>query len=189
MLNDNFVHADLHPGNILVRITNGDQQFAQLQDIKQLTDPVTQIIILDCGLVSELDTHERESFILLLAAVAAKNGKKGAKLMIERAQENNCLDPAKFEEEMDALFTTISKQPLGQVRIGMALGNILNLVRKYQVKIDSHFATLIVGIIVLEGLGRQLNPDLNLLQEALPYLYKIPEAAQILKEYAKSKFE
>ena len=62
---------------------------------------------------------------------------------------------------------------------------VLNLVRQYRVQIEGNFATLCVGTAVLEGIGRQLDPDLNLLGEAVPYFEQSPlkeTQKEVLKE-------
>ena len=73
LLLDNFVHADLHPGNVLVRERKGDSH-------------KPQIVILDAGLVIRMNERDRTNFIDLFSCVAAGNGKKGARLMIERSE-------------------------------------------------------------------------------------------------------
>lgn len=72
MLIDNFVHGDLHPGNVLIREDN-------------LRNGKPQIVFLDAGLVIKLKEKDRRNFLDLFAAVAAGNGKLGAQLMIERS--------------------------------------------------------------------------------------------------------
>ncbi len=70
----------------------------------------------------------------------------------------------KFQEEMGKLFEVIQSTRLGEVKVGKVMQNVLALVRRYHVKIESNFATLVMGTIVLEGIGKQLDPDLNLLK-------------------------
>ena len=73
MFIDNFVHGDLHPGNVLVREHKG-------------INGKPQIVFLDAGLVIKLSEKDRKNFLDLFAAVAAGNGKRGAHLMIERSE-------------------------------------------------------------------------------------------------------
>ena len=59
---------------------------------------------------------------------------------------------------------------LGAVGIGSLLGSVLDLCRIHGVEIDPAMANIVVSTIVLEGLGRSLHPDLNLLEFAMPFV-------------------
>jgi predicted unusual protein kinase regulating ubiquinone biosynthesis (AarF/ABC1/UbiB family) len=59
---------------------------------------------------------------------------------------------------------------LARVQIGEVLQRVLQLVRQHHVRIESNFTNLVMGIVVLEGLGRRLDPNLDIFQTALPIL-------------------
>ena len=59
---------------------------------------------------------------------------------------------------------------LGAVRVGALLGKVLDLCRRYGVEIDPAMSSVVVSMLVLEGLGRSLDPDLNLIKAAIPFL-------------------
>lgn len=159
MLIDNFTHSDLHPGNILVRRTKKN-------DI--------QLVMLDVGLVTELSPRDRSNFLELFEAVVKGDGRRGADLMIKYATEAQCTEEQRehFKEEMGKIFDAVMNKRLEDVRVGQLMNNVLTTVRKHYVKIESNFATLVMGTIVLEGLGKQLDPSLNLLKQAVPYIAK-----------------
>lgn len=159
MLVDNFTHSDLHPGNILVRRGKNDEP---------------QLVLLDVGLVTELSPRDRENFLALFEALVKGDGRLGASLMVKYARESQCTGERyeRFREEMAKIFDDIQHRTLSDVRCGVFLNNILTVVRKNCVKIESNFTTMITGTIVLEGLGKQLDPNLNLLKEALPFFAK-----------------
>ena len=54
--------------------------------------------------------------------------------------------------------------------MGALLGQVLDLCRKYQVEIDPAMSSVVVSMLVLEGLGRSLDSDLNLMKAAMPFL-------------------
>ncbi len=56
------------------------------------------------------------------------------------------------------------------MRVGSLLGQVLDLCRKYRVEIDPAMSSVVVSMLVLEGLGRSLDPDLNLIKAAIPFL-------------------
>eukprot|EP01113_Clastostelium_recurvatum_P006691 TRINITY_DN13053_c0_g1_i2.p1 TRINITY_DN13053_c0_g1~~TRINITY_DN13053_c0_g1_i2.p1 ORF type:complete len:586 (-),score=99.46 TRINITY_DN13053_c0_g1_i2:614-2281(-) len=165
MLVDNFIHSDLHPGNVLVR--------TPVDDFTGETMP-PQLVLLDVGLVTELSEKDRKNFHALFGAVVRGDGRYGAMLMIKHAREKQCTpeEQEKFKSAMGQLFAEVGAKKLSDVDVGALLGNILSLVRTYRIKIESNFATLVMGTVVLEGLGRQLDPDLNLLTAAVPFLVR-----------------
>jgi len=74
-----------------------------------------------------------------------------------------------------SLFSSSTKKhitglTLGAVRVGALLGQVLDLCRKYRVEIDPAMSSVVVSMLVLEGLGRSLDPELNLMKAAMPFL-------------------
>lgn len=162
VLIDNFVHGDLHPGNILVRHHGNDTK----------SDSV-QLVFLDAGLVVQLTERDRKNFLQVFKAVAERNGRLVGKLMLEQAKYENCPDHEKFIAGMEEIVNVVDTFNLGEIDIGTVLRNVLNLVRENQVQVDSSFTTLVLSIVLLEGLGRQLNPDLDIFKAALPMLIEL----------------
>eukprot|EP00026_Physarum_polycephalum_P006512 Phypoly_transcript_06556.p1 GENE.Phypoly_transcript_06556~~Phypoly_transcript_06556.p1 ORF type:complete len:278 (+),score=21.15 Phypoly_transcript_06556:911-1744(+) len=159
MLIDNFTHSDLHPGNILVRQA-------------PLGQP--QLVFLDVGLVTELSPRDRINFMELFEAVVRGDGRHGAELMVKSATDSQCQGECleHFKDEMGKIFAEVQTRSLAEVRVGQLLSNVLTTVRNHHVKVESNFATLVMGTMVLEGLGKQLDPNLNLIKEAMPYVIK-----------------
>ena len=153
---DNCIHADLHPGNILVRLNGKDEP---------------QIIILDVGLITILSNDDRRNFLDLFSAIIVGDGNKAASLMLERSRyKTDLLSGEGFKREMADLINYVMSKQLSEVEVGDVLTRIFEIGRKYKVAIESNFATLFIGTIVLEGLGKQLNPRLNFIEEAKPFL-------------------
>jgi predicted unusual protein kinase regulating ubiquinone biosynthesis (AarF/ABC1/UbiB family) len=159
MFVDNMVHADLHPGNLKVR----------------MTDNGPLLVVLDAGLTSSLSPNDRRNFIDLFSAILGGDSEAAASLMIERGKSGYLVtkDPEKvanFKKEMAELIQYVMDRPLGELEVGTILQRALQLGRKYQVLLESNFTTLVIGTIVIEGLGRRLNPEFNFIQAARPYL-------------------
>ena len=98
--------------------------------------------------------------------------------MLSRSREHRCTDPAAFEEGMRQLVAkarpvTRFGMPLpgafalNKLRIGEVLLEVTSLVRTHRVKVEPNFTNLVMAIVVLEGLGRQLDPSLDLFSIAL----------------------
>ena len=157
VLIDNFVHGDLHPGNILLQIDEKGEK---------------SLVYLDAGLVVELNGRDRKNFLNVFQAVSDRNGRRVGMLMLEQAKNHNCDDPEAFLRGMESVVNNVEHFKLSEVKIGSVLSEVLNLVRKNQIQLDSAFTNLVLSIILLEGLGRQLDPDINIFQKAVPMLMK-----------------
>lgn len=171
LIDDNFVHSDMHPGNMLVtaKITNASW-------LKKATiQPV--MVILDVGLVVRLTPQDRENFLALFWSVVKGDGRQGAMLMIERSPVASLIsqeDKDKFVEEMERLLSTTMDQELSKIPIGETLLRVLEIARTYNVRLESNFVSLLTGILTIEGVARQLNADFNLREEAKKWMLTAP---------------
>ena len=136
-----------------------------------------KLIVIDAGLVTSLTKKDRRNFLDLFYAVISNQGKVAAKLMIERSQDpykNTCIHPVEFERKIENIIIdahTVGLS-LSTIGVGTILKQVLLACYTHRVKLDSAFATLLLSIIVLEGLGKQLDPDLNILLYSMPYIMK-----------------
>ncbi|CAF0772315.1 unnamed protein product [Adineta steineri] len=125
---DNFIHADLHPGNILVHL-----------DEKSPGEPI--IIFLDVGLTSSLSRSDKKNFYDLFRAIANYDSTEAATLIIERAPNAKEIDEQSkigFRKEMAVLIEGVIRTPLKQVEVGLVLRNVLDLGKKYHIKLESY---------------------------------------------------
>ncbi|KAI9300044.1 hypothetical protein BJ944DRAFT_257988 [Cunninghamella echinulata] len=204
----NFVHADLHPGNIMVKFykpsahhpfqiawsklfnyklkDDGDlvvHQLRQVQDqpealnnLLQRLDQegyVPQLVMIDTGLVNELSEKNRRNFLDLFGAVAKFDGYRVGELMVERCQSPELvIQPDVFALRMQKLILGLKQNTfhLGAVKIGSLLSEVRDMVRTHHVRLEGEFINVVVGIMLLEGIGRQLDPNLDLFKNALPVL-------------------
>ncbi|XP_053740521.1 uncharacterized aarF domain-containing protein kinase 2 [Synchiropus splendidus] len=183
---DNFVHGDLHPGNILVQ-SCGDGDAASAGGKTTLTDlwdtvvvsirpepSPLQLVLLDAGIVAQLSNRDLQNFRDVFTAVVLRQGERVADLILHHARANECKDVALFKKEMsrlvdDAVSNTLS---LGKVQVAELLSRVFGLLIKHKVKLESNFASIVFAIMVLEGLGRSLDPNLDILQLAKPMLLR-----------------
>jgi ubiquinone biosynthesis protein len=156
---DGFVHADLHPGNIFI---TSDEKLA----------------LLDLGLVGELDDHNRQNFARFFGAWAQRDGDTMAKLMFEMsASSERPFDPDAFERYRASIIDFVGKYwgyRLGEVQVGKVLLDLLRILRKHRVRVNPTFTIVNIAIAVTEGIGKQLDPQLDLMAEALPYFLAHP---------------
>ena len=216
LLIDNFTHADLHPGNIMVRFykptrPNVSIPYMSKQDPTQPTDPAAideveavlarlrphigsqpewdkalaqiehegyrpQLIFIDTGLVTELNPRNRANFLDLFRAVAEFDGYKAGHLMIERCRQPDAvIDGEVFALRMQHLVLAVKGQTfaLGNIKIGDVLSEVLSMVRGHHVRMEGDFVNVVLSILLLEGIGRTLDPNLDLFKSALPILRQL----------------
>lgn len=191
MILDNFTHADLHPGNIFVKFVKSanNNKIADVIDefeVDSLTRELNQLSItdlskrlnellqekyvpqlcfIDAGLVTELDDRNRFNFISLFNALAQFDGYKAGELMIERSKTpETAINKELFKIKVERLVNKVKERTftLGAVSIGDLLDNMLGMVRSHHVRMEGDFVSIVVAILILEGICRQLDPDIDL---------------------------
>ncbi|XP_053346718.1 uncharacterized aarF domain-containing protein kinase 2 [Clarias gariepinus] len=180
---DNFVHGDLHPGNILVRADLGvsDQNKATLTDLWDMvvvsmrpSPPPLQLVLLDAGIVAQLSEGDLRNLRAVFTAVVLQQGDRVAELILNHARANECQDVPRFKKEMAELVNLAVSDTLslGKFQVSELLSRVFRLLIHHKVKLESNFASIVFAIMVLEGLGRSLDPNLDLLEIAKPLLLK-----------------
>ncbi|CAN5910036.1 hypothetical protein BH11MYX3_BH11MYX3_31110 [soil metagenome] len=157
---DGFVHADLHPGNLLV-------------------DEHGRVIILDLGLTAELDEAARVAFAQFFAGWAGRNGAVMARLMADLSPSAKVADYEAYEREIIAFVDRYHGKALGDVQVSTVVFDMMNILRRHRVRVNPVYTMCNVAIAVTEGIGKQLDPRLDLVQEALPIFATIRAAGRL----------
>jgi len=166
LLKDNFVHTDLHPGNIMVREVpcHGPGGVGGLQ-----------LILLDFGLVVELTPEMRHRFISFLFHIASGNSQRASELLLSWAKVQHCTDVEAFRCSMARLWDAHCGVAVRQVNVDRVLKECLRLCRQYEVSVDVEYAELVLGVCIITGFATNLDPEVNLMDAAVPcfFLYNL----------------
>src|SRR6266478_5308658 len=209
LLLDNFVHSDLHPGNIMVKFTRSTTSLVLKtlwtsffsKDADSLSNGPTSLesntIVSDLKSLSHLPTAWRDKlqslhrdgyFLDLFRAVAEFDGYRTGQLMVERCRTPNLvIDKETFALRMQHIVLNIKRKTfsLGKVKISDILTDVLRAVRQHHVKMEGDFINTVISILLLEGIGRQLDPKLDLFKSALPILRQLGRKMSTQENMAK----
>jgi len=192
LIEDNYVHSDLHPGNLMVAFdkegprSGEGQSAAKFEEMSaaDLKSEELKLVVLDSGLVSVLSPKNRRNFLSLFGALILRDGRLAARLMLDNAPAHSCTDPVQLGEDMHVIIRAIPLENLASVDLGRLLSEVMNTVRQHHVKLESDFASLIISLAIIEGIGRQLDPNLSLFHQAVPVMLKNRECRSILLQTA-----
>jgi ubiquinone biosynthesis protein len=148
---DNFFHADMHPGNILV----GDDG---------------RYLGLDFGIMGSLSDHDQTYLAENFLAFFNRDYRRVAQLHID----SGWIKSETRVEEFEAAIRTISEpffgRPLKDISFGLFLLRLFQVARRFEMEIQPQLVLLQKTLLNVEGLGRQLNPELDLWKTAKPFL-------------------
>ncbi|KAF2303454.1 hypothetical protein GH714_018506 [Hevea brasiliensis] len=157
LLVDNFIHADMHPGNILVRVSE------KKSSRKGLFKSKPHVIFLDVGMTAELSKSDRVNLIEFFKAVALRDGRTAAECTLRLSKQQNCPDPKAFIEEVEEAFTFWGTPEGDLIHPAECMQELLEKVRHHKVNIDGNVCTVMVTTLVLEGWQRKLDPGYNVM--------------------------
>ncbi|KAG8635326.1 hypothetical protein MANES_16G019500v8 [Manihot esculenta] len=144
LLVDNFIHADMHPGNILVRVSQ------KKSSRKGLFKSKPHVIFLDVGMTAELSKSDRVNLIEFFKAVARRDGRTAAECTLRLSKQQNCPDPKAFIEEVEEAFTFWGTPEGDLIHPAECMQELLEKVRRHKVNIDGNVCTVMVTTLVLE---------------------------------------
>ena len=146
-----FVHADMHPGNLLYLRGN-------------------RLALLDLGLVAELDLAGRRRIALVNYFMALGMGRELARLLREDSLDLGHVDAAAFEADVVAYAAKIARRPLEELQVTLLIGELFDVIRRHHLRARPEFTVVGLAVIAAEGLGRRLDPSVSPAFEAQPFL-------------------
>ncbi|WP_286235853.1 ubiquinone biosynthesis regulatory protein kinase UbiB [Thalassotalea sediminis] len=152
---DSFFHADMHPGNVFVDITNP-------------ADPTW--IAIDCGIVGTLNREDKRYLAENFVAFFNRDYRKVAQLHVDSGWVPPQTSVDEFEFAIRTVCEPIFNKPLAEISFGQVLVNLFNTARRFNMEVQPQLVLLQKTLLYVEGLGRQLYPQLDLWQTAKPFL-------------------
>lgn len=166
LLVDNFMHADMHPGNILVRVPQ------QKSSRKRIFKSKPHVIFLDVGMTAELSQNDKLNLLEFFKSIARRDGTTAARCTLNLSKKQNCPNPDAFIKEVKESFDFWGTPEGDLVHPGDCMTQLLEQVRRHRVNIDGNVCTAMVTTLVLEGWQRKLDPDYNIMRTLQTLLLK-----------------
>ena len=151
----NFFHADMHPGNIFVDATNPKSP---------------TYIAVDCAIMGSLSSEDQFYMARNLLAMFQRDYRLVAELHIRSGWVPKDTSINDFTGAIRSVCEPIFQRPLSEISLGHMLIDLFTTARRFNMEVQPSLVLLQKTLLNIEGLGRQLYPDLDLWQTAQPYL-------------------
>jgi ubiquinone biosynthesis protein len=147
----NFFHADMHPGNIFV-------------------SPAGQYMAVDFGIVGSLGHEDQRYLAENFLAFFHRDYQRVAELHVESGWVPADTRVDEFESAIRTVCEPIFERPLSDISFGQLLLHLFQTARRFNMEVQPQLVLLQKTLLNIEGLGRQLYPQLDLWQTAKPFL-------------------
>lgn len=145
-----FFHADPHPGNVFYRLDH-------------------RLGVIDFGMVGRLSPHRRRQVIDLLAGLARMEQEPMLDVLLDWAGDVY-VDEAKLAADVNELVFEYEDVPLKNIRIGNVVRDFAAIVREHSIVLPSDLSMMFKTLLTLEGVGRQYDPDVHIIDHLVPLL-------------------
>ncbi len=152
---DSFFHADMHPGNIFV-------------DAADPADP--RYIAIDCAIIGSLTQDDQYYLARNLLAIFRRDYHEVAQLHVECGWVPPDTRVPDFEAAMRAVCEPVFERPIAEISFGQLLVYLFRTASRFDMEVQPSLVLLQKTLLNIEGLGRQLYPELNLWDTAMPFL-------------------
>jgi len=150
IVEDGLFHADPHAGNVFYL-------------------PGNRIAFIDFGMVGRLSASRRDELIRLLVGLVQRDPQAVAEVMLDWAGDE-ATDEEGLVMDLQGFVDTYHGLTLKQINLAAMLGDLTGLLRQHHLALPADLALLFKSFITLEGMGRALDGDFNMAEEALPLL-------------------
>lgn len=154
ILDYGFFHADPHAGNILVK-----------KDGK--------VVFIDFGAVGKIPPNDKEILENLIISFVAKNPHKIVRYLKKMAISYQIPDERRFENDVEDILNFVHSSSLKNIDPHMIINKMKDVLKDNRLYMPDYFYLLFKGIGLIEGVGRTINPDLDIVKSLNPYTKKI----------------
>lgn len=155
VFNHSFFHADMHPGNIFVALHSPENP---------------QYIAIDCAIFGSLSRDDQHYLARNLLAIFKRDYRKVAELHVECGWIPKDTKVHEFESAMRAVCEPVFEKPLKDISFAYLLVQLFRTAGRFNMEVQPSLVLLQKTLLNVEGLGRQLYPELDLWTTALPFL-------------------
>jgi len=175
LLHDNFIHGDMHPGNILI-------------DCSNIADP--HIYLIDVGLTQQLSADEAKISEKLMESFVRWNADLCSESIWGMAQKQRFGNKKLFFENMRMLFSRFRPARNEPNAVTHILESIFHAVSEHHVQMDPSFVSLLFAVLVLESFLMNLDPDFDLARHTAPWLVSEGSISKgVMKNFVKSHWQ
>ena len=153
VLNHGFFHGDLHPGNVLI-----------------LPDNV--ICLLDYGIVGRLDEELKTFLTDILSAIVNRDMDEVVSLLLFAGDISDTLDIGTLKRDLFNFIDSYYEIPLKEIEVGRMLMEFIEIITLYNIRIPSDLMLLIKSLVLIEGMGRALDPAFDMVEHLRPFIMK-----------------
>lgn len=153
ILEHRYFHADPHPGNVFYLSGN-------------------RLAIIDFGMVGRLSAERRRQIIDMLSGLTRRDEGDVVEVLLDWVRDGE-VDEARLASDVGDLIFDYESLALKDVRLAALLQEIAAIMRRHSIVMPSDLAMLFKALISLEGLGRRLDPDFQLVSHMTPFLQRL----------------
>ncbi len=158
-----FFHADPHPGNFFI-------------------EPDGTIALIDFGMVGVLDERTQEHLADLLINIDHQDAEGLVDVFLDLGVTRKHVDRDLLRRDIEHLLSTYWGLPLNELRISAVLNDVFAVMRRHQLHLPSNLALLFKTVVMIEGLGVNLDPEFHLTSALEPYSDRL-----VMRKYSPTK--
>jgi len=153
ILSHGFFHGDLHPGNVLIL-------------------PDNSICLLDYGMVGRLDEGLKTFITDIICAIMNRDMDEVVSLLLFAGDISDNLDIGALKRDLSNFIDSYYEIPLKEIEVGRMLMEFIGIITLYSIRIQPDLMLLIKSLVLVEGIGRSLDPAFDMVEHLRPFIAK-----------------
>lgn len=165
-----FFHADPHPGNIFAL-------------------PGNRIAFLDLGMVGRLDEDMRVKVADLIIALNTRDVDGIARSLIIMGYPEEKINYPLFKADVSEVIDRIAGLPISEIKFSEILQDLINGAKRHKIRVNNDYTLMGKAILTIEGIGKDLNPDLDLEKDVEPFVRRLIKERWSLERIGKDFYK